>query len=214
MHTSMKKNSNRKTRYNPQRSSYLSEDGNVYFYKVWDFENNRMKTERIEIEKDRVSQEWLLFLDELDGENDRIERNERESRDPLAAALMDELDDSYSSHGNYEKAANPWDQQPDASFEPEAILFSEDEAENPKVEIIRQIIENDFTDAQKDFFYDHFGMKLQLEEMRQAEAKETGRLPSAAAMTNRKNKIIDKTAKVFGAQRVKRHDYPKCKSSS
>lgn len=45
--------------------------------------------------------------------------------------------------------------------------------------------------------------------MRQAEAEQTGKLPSSAAMTNRKNKIIDKVAKSFGVERVKRHAYPK-----
>ena len=44
--------------------------------------------------------------------------------------------------------------------------------------------------------------------MRQAEAEQTGKLPSSAAMTNRKNKIIDKVAKSFGVERVKRHSYP------
>lgn len=43
----------------------------------------------------------------------------------------------------------------------------------------------------------------------QAEAEQTGKLPSSAAMTNRKNKIIDKVAKSFGVERVKRHKYPK-----
>ena len=43
----------------------------------------------------------------------------------------------------------------------------------------------------------------------QSEAEQTGKLPSPAAMTNRKNKIIDKVAKSFGVERVKRHKYPK-----
>ena len=42
-----------------------------------------------------------------------------------------------------------------------------------------------------------------------AEAGQTGKLPSSAAMTNRKNKIINKVAKSFGVERVKRHKYPK-----
>ena len=43
----------------------------------------------------------------------------------------------------------------------------------------------------------------------QSEAGQTGKLPSSAAMTNRKNKIINKVAKSFGVERVKRHKYPK-----
>ncbi len=52
-------------------------------------------------------------------------------------------------------------------------------------------------------------MGTQFEEMRQAEVEQTGKLPSSAAMTNRKNKIIDKAAKALGVERVKRHSYPK-----
>ena len=47
-------------------------------------------------------------------------------------------------------------------------------------------------------------MGKQLEEMRQAEAEQAGRLPSSQAMTNRKNKIVDKIAKALGVERIKR----------
>ena len=47
-------------------------------------------------------------------------------------------------------------------------------------------------------------MGKQLEEMRQAEAEETGKLPTAQAYTNRKNKIVDKAAKALGVERIKR----------
>ena len=53
-------------------------------------------------------------------------------------------------------------------------------------------------------FYSHFGEGTQLEEIRRTEVEHTGKLPTAQAMTNRKNKIIDKVAKSFGAERVKR----------
>lgn len=41
------------------------------------------------------------------------------------------------------------------------------------------------------------------------ENPQTGKLPSPAVMTNRKNKIIDKAARALGVERVKRHKYPK-----
>ncbi len=74
---------------------------------------------------------------------------------------------------------------------------------------MRCVIDEECTEAQQDFFFEHFGEGTQLGEMRQAEAEQTGKLPSSAAMTNRKNKIIDKVAKSFGVERVKRHKYPK-----
>ena len=71
------------------------------------------------------------------------------------------------------------------------------------------VISKQFTEKQQNFFYEHFGMQETLEEMRKTEHELTGILPSAAAMTNRKNKIIDKVAKALGVERVKRHKYPK-----
>ena len=74
---------------------------------------------------------------------------------------------------------------------------------------MRRVIDEECTESQQEFFFEHFGEGTQLEEMRQAEAEQTGKLPSPAAMTNRKNKIIDKVAKYFGVERVKHHKYPK-----
>lgn len=74
---------------------------------------------------------------------------------------------------------------------------------------MRRVIDEECTESQQDFFFEHFGEGTQLEEMRQVEAEQTGKLPSPAAMTNRKNKIIDKVAKSFGVERVKHQKYPK-----
>ena len=52
-------------------------------------------------------------------------------------------------------------------------------------------------------------MSKSLEEIRQAEAVKTGKLPTSAAMTNRKNRIIDKVAKALGVEREKRRLYSK-----
>ena len=52
-------------------------------------------------------------------------------------------------------------------------------------------------------------METQLEEMRRKEADKTGKLVTNGAMTNRKNKMLDKVAKALGTKREKRHKYPK-----
>ena len=88
-------------------------------------------------------------------------------------------------------------------------MFAEPEQENPQAEQARRVIDEECTESQQDFFFEHFGKGTPLEEMRQAEAEQTGKLPSSATMTNRKNKIIDKVAKSFRVERVKRHKYPK-----
>ena len=135
---------------------------------------------------------------------DLNDRYESELRDPLFDAKVRSKADP-----DDEDAVNPWDTLADKSGSPEEALFVEPEPENPQVAQMRRVINEECTEAQQDFFFEHFGVGTQLEEMRQAEAEQTGRLPSSAAMTNRKNKIIDKAAKALGVERVKRHSYPK-----
>ena len=58
-------------------------------------------------------------------------------------------------------------------------MFSEPEPENPLVAQVRRVIDEDCTEAQQNFFFEHFGMETQLEQMRQAEDTETGKLPTS-----------------------------------
>ena len=105
---------------------------------------------------------------------------------------------------NNDYALDPWDSIDETSSSAEDCFFAEPEPDNAHAAKIREVIENECTEAQKDFFYMHFGLQMQLETIRRAEAAKTGKLPSAPAMTCRKNKIIDKVAKTLGVNRVKR----------
>lgn len=199
-----KETKKRKSGYNPNRACYLTADGKYYCFEILDIDTGRMVTQKLEVGKD-LSQEWTIFLDETDHDMDLNDRYQDELRDHL----FDTKAASYKADPDNEDAVNPWDELADKSSSPEDILFSEPEQENPQVAQVRQIIDEECTEAQRDFFFEHFGAGTQLEEMRQAEAEQTGKLPSSAAMTNRKNKIIDKVAKSFGVEHVKRHKYPK-----
>ena len=199
-----KETKKRKSGYNPNRACYLTADGKYYCFEILDIDTGRMVTQKLEVGKD-LSQEWTIFLDETDHDMDLNDRYQDELRDHL----FDTKAASYKADPDNEDAVNPWDELADKSSSPEDILFSEPEQENPQVAQVRPIIDEECTEAQRDFFFEHFGAGTQLEEMRQAEAEQTGKLPSSAAMTNRKNKIIDKVAKSFGVERVKRHKYPK-----
>lgn len=116
---------------------------------------------------------------------------------------------SYKANPDSEDAVDPWDTLADKGGSPEDAMFAEPEPENPQVAQVCRIIDEECTEPHQDFFFEHFGEGTQLEKMRQTEAEQTGKLPSSATMTNRKNKIIDKVAKSFGVERVKRHKYPK-----
>ena len=192
------------TTYNRNRTCYLSSDGKYYCYEAWDPDAKRMVTQKLEVGKD-LSLELTLILDSSDHDMDLNDRYQDELCDPLFEAKVN----SYISDPNNEDAIDPWDAIADKSGSPEDVLFAEPKPENPQTEQVRRIIDENCTEAQQDFFFEHFGKGAPLEEMRQAEAEQTDKLPSSAAMTNRKNKIIDKVAKSFGVERVKRHKYPK-----
>ena len=194
----------RKSRFNPNRECYLTADGKFYCYEYWDDDANRVVTQKLEVGKD-LSLELTLMLDEYDHDMDLQDRYESELRDPLFDAKVN----SYSTDPDNEDAVDPWDAIADPCGNLESEVFAEPEPENPLEAEVRRVIDEKCTDAQQDFFFEHFGKGTPLEKMRQAEAEQTRKLPSSAAMTNRKNKIIDKVAKSFGVERVKRHKYPK-----
>ena len=194
----------RKSRFNPNRECYLTADGKYYCYEYWDDDANRVVTQKLEVGKD-LSLELTLMLDESDHNMDLQDRYESELRDPLFDAKVN----TYSVDPDNEDAVDPWDMIADKSSSPEDALFAEPEQENSQETQVRRIVDEECTESQQDFFFEHFGECTQLEEMRRTEAGRTGKLPSSAAMTNRKNKIIDKAAKSFGVERVKRHKYPK-----
>lgn len=204
--TAMKSNDSkkRKSGFNPNRTCYLTADGKYYCYERWDDDAKRMVTQRLEVGKD-LSLELTIMLDESDHNMDLQDRYEGELRDPLFDAKVN----SYKADPDNEDAVDPWDMIVDKGGSSEEAMFTEPEPENPQAEQARRVIDEECTESQQDFFFEHFGKGTSLEEMRQAEAEQTGKLPSSAAMTNHKNKIIDKVDKAFGVERVKRHKYPK-----
>lgn len=189
----------RKSNYNPNRSSYLSADGRYYCYEVWNPDANCMLTQRLKVGKD-LSVEWTLFLDRADHAEDLNERYQKELRDPLFDAKVAR----YKADPNDEDAVNPWEAVGDRKSGVEAVLFAEAESENQETAKVRDVIDNQCTAAQQDLIFRHFGMCQQLENIRQAEAAQTGKLVSSVAMTRRKNKILDKVARALGVVRAKR----------
>ncbi|MCI8335519.1 MAG: hypothetical protein HFH25_13220 [Lachnospiraceae bacterium] len=194
----------RKSGFNSNRKCYLTADSRFYCYEYLDPNTHRMVTQKLEVGKD-LSLDWVIMLDESDHGMDLNDRYEGELRDPLFDAKVN----SYKADPDNEDAVDPWDMIADKGGSPEDAMFAEPKPENPQAVETRRVIDEECTESQQDFFFEHFGMGTPLEEMRQTEAGRTGKLPSSAAMTNRKNKIIDKVAKSFGVERVKRHKYPK-----
>ena len=192
----------RKSGFNPNRTCYLTADGKYYCYERWDDDAKCVVTQRFEVGKD-LAVELTIMLDESDHDMDLQDRYEDELRDPLFDAKVN----SYKADPDNEDAVDPWDMIVDKGGSPEDAMFAESEQENPQVVEARRIIDEECTESQQDFFFEHFGKGTPLEEMCQAEAEQTGKPLSSAEMVNRKNKIIDKMVKFFEVERVKCNKY-------
>lgn len=190
------------SKFDVNRGCFLSKDGQSYTYSYWD-DNKKCMCEDTLIVGVHISLEIAMALDEMDHGMDLNDRYENELRDPEFEAKLDKhlADDK--------DTINPWEMIADRRGSAEDMLLFEPGQENPQAVEARRVIEEDCTESQQDFFFDHFGSNLPLEEIRQAEIARTGKLLSSAAMTNRKNKIVEKTAKALGVERIKRHKYPK-----
>ena len=199
----------RKSKFDPNRDCYLSKDGRYYCYRYYDVDTGEMRTNRIEVGKD-VSVEWTIFLDESDHEIDLADRYADEQRDGDFQAqtrkyAISIIPDDYD--GKKKGGIDPWETIGGNSVED--IVFASPKSENPQVALVREVIDEKCTEAQQELFFSHFGECRQLESIRQEEAAVTGKLPSQVAMTNRKNKILDKVAKLLGVERVKRCNHKK-----
>ena len=122
----------RKSGYNPNRACYLTADGKYYCFEVLDIDTGCMITQKLEVGKD-LSKEWTIFLDESDHDMDLQDRYESEQRDPLFDTKLS----SYKADPDNEDAIDPWDELADKRSNPENILFSEPEQENPQVAQVR-----------------------------------------------------------------------------
>lgn len=191
----------RKSGFNPNRTCYLTAVGKYYCYERWDDDAKCIVTQRFETSKDQPLKRTIM-LDESYHDMDLQDRYESELRDLLFDAKVS----SYKADPDNEDAVDPWDMIADKSGSPEDAMFADPEQENPQAVEARRVIDEDCTDSQQDFFFEHFDKGTPHEEMCRVGAEQTVELLASAVMTNRKNKIIGKVAKSFG---VKCHKYPK-----
>ena len=188
-----------RAQYNPDRECYISADGKYVCYDTWDSDQKKIVTIKIEVGKDGVTEELTYLIDDLNYDMDLSDRYYDEAKDPLFEAKRQK----YESDPEGDEAVDPWETvsrpQDDPGYMPD------EQPENPDLAKIRRSVDEDLTDAQRDLYYDHFGMGRQLEEIRQEEVADSGKDKSLQSVLNRKNKIIAKVAhRAFGAEPVKR----------
>ena len=185
--------------YNPDRECYISSDGKYICYDTIDLDTHRPVTLRYEIGKNGITEELTFLIDDMNYSDDLSDRYYNEAKDPLFEAKRKK----YQATSTAEDNVDPWDTLSRPQDEPD---FNPDsQPENPDLTKIRRSVEEDLTSEQQDFYYQHFGMEKQLEEIRREEAAESGRDKSLQSVLNRKNKIIAKVAhRAFGVDPVKR----------
>ena len=88
----------RKSRFNPNRTCYLTADGKYYCYERWDDDAKCVVTQRLEVGKD-LSLELTIMLDESDHDMDLQDRYESELRDPLFDAKANSYKQPGRRHG-------------------------------------------------------------------------------------------------------------------
>lgn len=191
----MKKTKNnatlRTSHYNNKRDSYMTKDGR-YAYSTWDGEHNRNVTHYLEVGKDGVTEELLIFLDEDDHDTDLQERY----NDDNADYSFQNKQLAYCKNKEDENVTDPINEIEDKHADPFDLMFPEEEVLNEQ--LLHVIFAMDkLTEAQRNLIYEHFGARKTLEEIRQAEITSTGKAVSQQAFSNRLKKIITRFCKEF-----------------
>jgi hypothetical protein len=188
-----------KEQYNENRDCFISKDGKYLCYVTTDLATRRPVTYKYEIGKDGITEELTVFIDELNYQEDLADRYYSEAKDPF----FEKSRQKYAQDPGSEEAIDPWDMLSRPEDDP--TVEKNEEPENPDCKKVRKAIEENLTEDQKDLFFDHFGMDIQLEEIRKREVHISGKEKSLQSVLNRKNKIIKKVAdRAFGVEPVKR----------
>lgn len=188
----------KKSKFDSNRTAFIDSKTGEYVFNEW---VNR-GTERRPLwdlrEVARIPAEmvkWIKLLDEDDAAVDLQNRYENEHRDfsienkKQANQELDD-DDSVVDDG---QTGNPMEDIPDKHGDPEKILFSEEEATDPRIERIEQTKMTRLTEEQRNLYYDHIGQQMYLEDIRKEKISMTGKNITQQAIS----KQWRKTMKIF-----------------
>lgn len=181
----------RQAGFNANRDHYANEDCTEYTYVYPDGTKEVLRVGEKMKDGTVITRELIITLDSLDVIQDK--------NDEDYGRLVDKRYQGFDPCDEQGEDFNPWATLNETKHE-------DDEPEEESVEKrkLRLMVENDLTENQQDFYYTHFGLQVQLETIREEEKTITGREVTHQALSNRKNKIINKGAKVLGVKRVKR----------
>lgn len=180
-------------------SSYITEDGKSFMYFKGINEDNKPIYIAIPISAE-ITLEQAQAIIELDHRCYLDDRYYEEAKD----ALYETMKQIEQESSDRDDAPQPHKLELVDSCSPETILLALEEEDDPIIEIVRSVIEEECTETQQELFYKVYGMGITLEEIRQEEFRRTGVLLTHHAITNRLNKLLDKVAKAIGIKRIKR----------
>lgn len=196
----MSKDTKIKAAFNPDCTCYFSSDGKYLCYRTLDIDTKRPVTLTFEVGKDGLTEELTVVIDKLNHEEALGNRYYNEAKDRLFEYKQQRYFDADND------APDPWGQISSTTNGIEDTALEEDTPENPKVDVVRDVIEK-CTLAQKWLFFEHFAMGRTMDDLRYEEMARTGKKISRPAFSARLNKILDKVAKALGTTRVNRRKY-------
>ena len=138
-----------------------------YTYARWNEETHKYDTITLPAGEGGLTQDIILFLDEMDHDGDLNDRYENEHKDPGFEAKRDR----YEADPDDDDAVDPWDEIEDRNADLPDDCERQETPENPDAAKIREVVETDFTPEQQDLFYSHFGECKQMEQIRQEEVE-------------------------------------------
>lgn len=181
----------RKSKYDKNRSCYITEDGS-YVYEVVDLETGAIRKERFVPEREEAA-ELVIWLDEDDHQQDLIHRYEEENLDwelenRRARFEKGTTDDEYDE--------DPFYQIISTMGIPGDLFFQEKETEDSRIVKLREFMKA-LTDDQVNLIYDLFGNLKTLREIAEESVKSDGIHPTEQAIYSREQKIIKRLRKMF-----------------
>ena len=181
----------RKSKYDNNRSCYMTEDGS-YVYEIVDIDTGAVRKERITPE-DESTAELVIWLDEDDHQQDLRRRYDEENLDW----------EMENKRARFEKGTtedefdeDPFSQITSTMSIPGASLSNEEDAEDPRIVKLREFMK-ELTDDQVNLIYDLFGNLKTLREIAEESVKPDGTHPTEQAIYGREQKILKRLRKMF-----------------
>ena len=181
----------RKSKYDNNRSCYMTEDGS-YVYEIVDIDTGAVRKERITPEDENTA-ELVIWLDEDDHQQDLRRRYDEENLDW----------EMENKRARFEKGTteDEFDEDPFSQIKstmsiPGASLSNGEEAEDPRIVKLREFMK-ELTDDQVNLIYDLFGNLKTLREIAEESVKPDGTHPTEQAIYGREQKILKRLRKMF-----------------